>query len=494
MAIPAFYSGVRFLCETLAGLPAEVCKVGGKVRTPVLHPINTLLNKRINPLTIPYVVKETLYHHAIVWGNGFAYIRRDKTYKTTGIYTLTPDLVMPFRWRPDPTDDNPDPEWSQYYQIGGRENVAVVPAADIIHIPGLGFDGLAGYPVVFLLAETLQLARNAQRYGAKYLQKGTQVRQTIEIPMGATEEQIQQTLALVNKRHGGIDSEYDTAILTGGATMKNNTIPPQQSQLIETIAASVLDICRILRVPPHIVYSGMDGKTATEEQGVDVVKYSLRNWIEKSEEEFSTKLLTPAERDSGLEICFDVSDLQRGQTEVRNASILALKNAGIITTNEARGEMGRAPSADPEADKLHILGDTHPPTAPPPIPPQAIKNSAHAHEAQPPAAVDIFGALRPLLIDAVNRVEAKTESAFKRREGKPDAERTIWANVFSGEQATYTHEALKPIADTLRTLNGPELDVGTIAERYAASIRKRAIDATPTNLTAIIEGMTHADQ
>src|SRR3954453_16855395 len=99
LSIPAFWSGVRFLSETLASLPKTVYRRIGTARQPVDHPQNRLLARKANPYSIPFVVFETGHSHAVIHGNGYLFVKRaPNTNAPVGYYNLNPQSVTPFRY------------------------------------------------------------------------------------------------------------------------------------------------------------------------------------------------------------------------------------------------------------------------------------------------------------------------------------------------------------------------------------------------------------
>ncbi len=491
LSIPAFWSGVRFLSETLASLPKSVYRSDGSARGVVNHPQNKLLNRKANPYTIPFVVFETWFSHAVVHGNGFLIVQRDSnTSAPTAYFNVDPQIVTPFRYDGQ--------QWFSVKGAGrtkdGKVTNLILAAADVLHLPGLGFDGQVGYPVIQLMREAMELARNSQRFASRFLRSGTHLQGSIEIPGTATKEQIDAVLDRINRAHSGIDAGYGFTVLTGGATMKNATIPPEQSQLLESRQFSVVDMCRILRVPPHIVF---DLSRATwsnvESMGIEVVKYSLRPWVEKAEQELSSKLLTQKEQDGGYEIRFDVDGLLRGDTATQTSTTLSLVNGGVITANEGRARLDLAPLEDPAASKLRIpvnfpVASTGDSAAPAPKPP--TDDTDKKFEANRALVLD---SLAPIIADAVQRVETKTTKAFANREGKPQADRTIWANVFAEEQAKFVADAFAPITLTLKAQLNRTIDAEKIGQRYAQAIRAKFAGIEFKPLAVIVQESFEAD-
>lgn len=472
LTLPAFYSAVRFISETLASLPKAVYRRTGTVREQIEHPVTRLMSRKINPFTTPIVVWETWIAHAVVHGNGYLHIRRAAGQQPQALTNIDPETVTPFRVLEGEA-------MGQWYQVRARGKNYILPASDVLHLPGLGFDGMCGYPVVQLMAETLELAKNTQKFGAKFLKKGTQLQGSIEIPAIATKEQVEQIQEGLRRNHTGIESQSSFVVLSGGATLKNTTLSPQSSQLLESMNFSVTDICRMLRVAPQHVYQ-LDRATwgNAEVMGMETVKYCLRSWIEKSEMELMSKLLTEREQDSGLYIRFDIDALLRGDT-VQNEILVKQVNGGIRTANEARYLLDLPPDPDPTSNKLRVPVSFPVPSQTDKPQPTPTKNSA-----SDPAA--IFTAMTPALKAACERVETKSAKAFDNHKGKAGQERTIWSNVFAEEQKAYAIKSLTPVAQAIAGLGGQAPDVGEIAEKYAAEIRRRAATGETKTLSQIL--------
>jgi HK97 family phage portal protein len=490
LSIPAFWSAVRFLSESLASLPKQVYRRIGNARQPADHPQNKLLGRKSNQYSIPFVTFETWHSHAVVHGNGYMFVKRDpNTSAPLGYYNLNPNAVTPFRYG-----------GQQWYLVRGgtgesaKSDNVILPAADVLHLPGLGFDGLSGYPVVWLMYEALELARNSQRFASRYLRKGTQIQGSIEIPGTATKEQIDAIVDRLRRTHSGMDADFSYTVLTGGASLKNATIPPEQSQLLQSRQFAVIDMCRILRVPPHCVYDlGRATWANIESMAIEVVKYSLRPWVEKAEQELSSKLLTQAEQDAGYYVRYSVDSLLRGDTATQTNTTLALLNGGVITANESRARLDLPPLDDPAASKLRIPVNF--PVVTTSETPQTTPTPSNADEDENFAAARsmTLESLAPVIADAISRVETKTTKAFSGKQNKPRQELVIWCNVFAEEQARYVADALAPVNSVLSSNLGKALDLDKVGQRYAASIRAKVSGAESKPLAEIIREAIESD-
>jgi HK97 family phage portal protein len=495
LSIPVVYSCYRYLTETLAGLPKRVMLEASGVRNEVKHKINKLIQRNINPLTTPVTFWETLYHHAISWGNGYAPIIRDQLGNATAIYNINPEYVTPFRFT-----DASSGEQSQWYCVAGAgkdKKGQVIGSADMIHISGLGFDGMQGYPILFLLAETFEYGRNIQRFATRYLKSGTQLQGTIELPanVSATQATIDQITDQIRRQHSGINAGYTHLILPQGATMQNNTINPRDSQLIEAGTANLLDFCRILRVSPQKVYElGRATWGNAETMALEDIKYSLRGWIIKGEQQLTSKLLTESEQDRGLFIEFDLTDLLRGEHVTMAAIATQLTVNGIQTPNEARASLNMPPiTDDPTANQLRMpVLDAQQPVEAPKAAPLPSEKASGASEAppQPKPRQSSSAALSVVIDDACRRVDLKTEKAFGNKATLEGEKRAIWVNLFAVEQSKYVREALDAVNAALMLLDGKGYDLQSVSESYATAIKRKASDGTAINLRAILDQST----
>ena len=146
----AVYACVRILSETIASLPLHVYRYteGGKTKDTE-HALYTLLHDEPNPDMTSFVFRETLMSHLLIWGNAYSQILRDRSGQVIGLYPLLPDQMSVHRSEKGKLfyvynrfeEDNPN------FQEKGS---IVLSQEEVLHIPGLGFDGLIGYSPIAL--------------------------------------------------------------------------------------------------------------------------------------------------------------------------------------------------------------------------------------------------------------------------------------------------------------------------------------------------------
>ena len=136
------YACVRVLSEAIAQLPLHVYQYteNGKERVP-RHPLYFLLHDQPNPEMTSFVFRETLMSHLLIYGNAYAQIIRNGRGDVLGLYPLMPDKVRVDRDQRNrlvyiySRYDEANPNLKQQGDI-------VLQAEDVLHIPGLGYDGV----------------------------------------------------------------------------------------------------------------------------------------------------------------------------------------------------------------------------------------------------------------------------------------------------------------------------------------------------------------
>jgi HK97 family phage portal protein len=485
LTIPAFKRAVQFISENLASFGRSVHQNGSPA--PSKHPLDKLLSRRPNNYQNAFTFWQTIFGHMAHRGNGYAQIERDGQFRPFALNNLLPEHICSIRY-----DHNDGRGVQQYYHH--IPTGTILPGTDMIHLRfGISYDGMVGIDPICLHETTFQRAMSLDKFQTLYIQKGTVIRGSIEIPHGVSTEQVDEIKYRLRTYFRGADAEEDVLVLSDGAKLNNTTITPEESELSKQESAITKQIAQIMGVPPEFLYEQSEAKynNNVEQAGQNVVRYTFRPIIEQVESELTLKLFSDVEQETGYSININPNALLRGSTVEQETLINSSVNAGMRTKNEGRSELGLPAVNDPNADKLKTLGDTAAPPsqtektnspAPTPTPPPPAPSTENAAEAKK----TVFDALAPVIDSACERVDTKSEKAFADFAKKPDHERTIWTNVFADSQEKYAVATLTPVSESIVALGGPALDMKKIAARYAASIRKRAITGEVITLRSLL--------
>jgi HK97 family phage portal protein len=329
----AVYACVRVLSEAIAQLPLHVYQYTdkGKERVPQ-HPLYFLLHDQPNPEMTSFVFRETLMSHLLIYGNAYAQIIRNGRGDVIGLYPLMPDKVKVDR-----------DEHNRLIYIYSRYDEAnpnlksqgdiVLRSEDVLHIPGLGYDGLVGYSPIAMAKNAIGLAIACDEYGATFFANGASPSGVLEHPgVIKNPERVRDAW----QRAYGSGNAHRTCVLEEGMKYTPISIPNNEAQFLETRKFQIEEIARLYRVPLHMI-GDLDHATFSnvEHLSLDFVKYSLDPWIVRWEQGLQKALLSDNEKGKYF-VKFNVDGLLRGDYASRMQGYSVGIQNGFLCPNDVR--------------------------------------------------------------------------------------------------------------------------------------------------------------
>ena len=334
MQMTAVYSCVRILSEAVAGLPLHLYKYtdnGGKAMA-LDHPLYHLLHDEPNPEMSSFVFRETLMTHLLLWGNAYAQIIRNGKNEIVALYPLMPNKMSVDR-------DETGRLYYTYYRgsdeaIKDKEFAVTLQPSDVLHIPGLGFDGLVGYSPIAMAKNAIGMAIACEEYGAKFFANGAAPGGVLEHP--GTIKDPQRVRESWQSTFGGSGNANKIAVLEEGMKYTPIGISPEQAQFLETRKFQINEIARIFRVPPHMVGDLEKSSFSNiEQQSLEFVKYTLDPWVIRWEQSIQRSLLSAGEK-SRYFVKFNLEGLLRGDYQSRMNGYAIGRQNGWMSANDIR--------------------------------------------------------------------------------------------------------------------------------------------------------------
>ena len=359
MQMTAVYACVRILSEAIAGLPLHLYRYtdsGGKEKA-IDHPLYLLLHDEPNPEMSSFIFRETLMTHLLLWGNAYAQIIRNGKGEVLGLYPLMPSKMN--------VDRDQKGQLYYTYQRSTEEaptmdnGTVVLMPQDVLHIPGLGFDGLVGYSPIAMAKNAIGLAIATEEYGSKFFANGAQPSGVLEHP-GTIKDPSRVREAWMSQ-FGGSANSGKIAVLEEGMKYTPISISPEQAQFLETRKFQINEIARIFRVPPHMVGDLEKSSFSNiEQQSLEFVKYTLDPWVVRWEQSIQRALLSEEEK-SRYFVKFNVEGLLRGDYASRMNGYAVARQNGWMSANDIREleNMDRIP-AEQGGDLYLINGNMLP--------------------------------------------------------------------------------------------------------------------------------------
>lgn len=320
----------RVIAESISAMPWHVMQRDGDKRRRIDgHPADWLLHIAPNPELSAYTSRETLLFWALTWGNGYAEIERDGSLRPIAIWPIEPDRVRPTR----------DTNGALVYEVTNSESGrAILPARDMFHLRGPGWNGLQGYSPIALARESIALGLATEKFGSAFFGNGAVPGGVIEAPENLELSVDAKRIMLdeFNSVHRGPGNYGKVAYLDGGMKYKQISVPPEDAQFLETRQHQVLEICRWYKVPPHKVYELTRATyNNVEQQQIEFLTETLVPWIVRLEQEADAKLLGPYQRGK-LYTKIKPEALLRGDLKSRYEAYAVGRQWGWLSINDVR--------------------------------------------------------------------------------------------------------------------------------------------------------------
>ncbi len=292
-----------------------------------------------NDETLRYHFMQTLTAHAMGHGGGFAYIYRDSLARATELMQLRPDRTFAVRENGRlmfVTSIGGD------YGSPGSEIVKML-AENVLHIHGLGWDGLTGYSVMELAARNLGSAIAKERFGAKFFKNSATPGVVIKTPRKLSDTAMKHLKESWQSLRTGLEEAHKPIILEDEASAEPFTHTAADSQLLESVQWDPVTIANFTGVPPHMLgVRGYNSNSTLETQSQNLIDFTIDPWFVPWEQECNDKLLRESEKNAESHYFeFERKDLIRVDSEKR-ASIYRAGLGGHpwMKVSEAREDEG----------------------------------------------------------------------------------------------------------------------------------------------------------
>lgn len=488
MTLSAYYAAIRCIAEDVAKLPLPVYRnmePRGKEKVRG-HAVAKLLNREPNKEMTAMSFRETITAMALGWGGGFAEIQR-RGMEPVALWPIHASRVTIARGG----------DGSIVYRVrNDDDSMTPLTPMQVFHIHGLGGDGLNGWSVAKLGADSLGLAMAAQKMGGAFFANGTNIGGILEHPGNLSEEGADNLRRSWHQRYAGADKSAQVLILEEGMKFQKLGIPPDDAQFLETRQFQVEEIARWFRIPPHKIQHLANATFSNiESQAIEYVQDCLMPWMIRWEQEVQRKLLGVDAVEFSQHV---VTSLLRGDQAARSTFYREQFNVGALSQNDIRELENMNPVEG--GDTYYINGAM--------IPSHLAAEGVNV--VQPTGtprksddAEDIGGAMVPAFRAACDRVQAKATKGIDRAKAKyGDGEYRTWLQQFAESLRLDSESALFPVAYSMSQLASRAAgvdhrhdDVTRAVERFAESFVASLVgdgmepDMTAQGLRDAIAGM-----
>lgn len=471
LTVSAYYDGIRIISEDIGKLPFTTFRrldPRGREKAPE-HPVYPLLKRAPNENMSAMSFRESMTGNAISWGGGFALIERNGR----GVPQRL-DIVHPSRVRTDL-----DSQGRIFYEVGVNKNktsiqTMIVRQADMFHLHGLSNDGVTGYSVARIGAESLGRAMSQDRFSSSFFKNGSSPKGAIRVMKKFRDKAEMDRLRMQwREDHTGPDGWHTPLILEQGSEWQTITIPPEEAQMIESQQFSVLDIARWLRLAPHKLAHLADATFSNvEEMNIDHVNDTLMPWAVRWEQEAERKLFIGEEDEFFAKHNFEA--LLRGNSEARSKFLREMFNIGAVSQNDVREKLDMNPIGE-EGDVYYIQGQmirsedaaegaTNASDEPPAGRMDGFENEPNQPEQR--QAVERRDAMLALIDNALARCNSKESLAWKnvmKKHGGDSEALNKWLQGFRKKHRDYVFDSVLPVAVSIAGIFGTKVNQSTVS-------------------------------
>lgn len=326
LALAGVYAAINVISTDIACLPLKLYRKRSNGGRDLItdHPLADLLTTSPDGETTSMRWRQANMGHALGWGNGYAEVVFDGDGYPSGLYLLDANTTYPER-RP------------QDKVLFYRTKDGTLPPRRVLHVAGLGFDGLKGYSPITKAREAISLGLAAEAFGSSFFGNSARPSGLLKHPGKLKADALNNLRDSWAAMQTGTGNTGKPAILEEGMEWVQLTIPPEDAQFLATRKFQLEEIARLYRVPLHKLANLDNAHLANiEASNLDYLTTTLAPWCRQVEQEFSLKLLTRDERRQGYYIEHAMQALLRGDMAARSQFYTSMWNLGALSPNEIR--------------------------------------------------------------------------------------------------------------------------------------------------------------
>lgn len=337
-----FFAAVRDISEDVAGLPLNVYVADTRDKDTA-HPVHKLLHSKSNPYMSAFTFRETLQAHVLTWGNGYAEIEYNTDGSIRALWPLRPD-------RMDVLVESSTGVPFYRYRLGNGDTVDL-PRRNVFHVHGLGYDGLIGYSIIEKTRHTLGMALASEKWGEDWFTKGGVPPAALVHPKTLSDTARDNLRKSIDD--GTLTDRQRMALLEEGLDIKVFGIPAKDSAFLETLDDTRSLMATLFRMPPDML-GDVDRSTSwgsgIEQQGIGYVKYALRSWLNRWEQQGNLQLLPGEDR----YLKHVVDGLLSGDTAARWRAYEAGLRTGVYCIDDILEMEDRNPLPDGQGQRHFV--------------------------------------------------------------------------------------------------------------------------------------------
>jgi HK97 family phage portal protein len=308
--------------------------VNGKEQAKT-HNLYSMLLRMPNHETTAYEFWHMYFFNLMLSRGAYAKIVRDQNGKILEIWNIPTKNCIPYRnmQTGERYIDVVYPTMSHTGIAGER-----IYEANFMYTPGLRFqDEESSEDFIRIASEVLGLTMDLNSYAKDYFENGSNMGGFVQYPNGINEIAFNKFKSDWGKTYAGVTNQHKWAILEGGFEVQKMDSNPEQAQALESRKFQVVEVCRIMGIPPHKVFESSGYNYASMEQSnIEYVNETISPMDTRVCQTIYKDLLSISDRKKQYYAKFNINTLLRGDTATRTAYYNSLRQNGVLSSNDIR--------------------------------------------------------------------------------------------------------------------------------------------------------------
>ena len=346
MQVTTFFAGIRLLSETMGAMPSAIFeKQKGGNAVAVEHDLADVLIHQPNADMNGIEYREASTANLAARGNAYSLIERRSD---GGLLSLYPVPSARMQVKRDASTN-----WEIKYGMMDRGKMVWLPSDKVWHRKAFSFDGLVGLSPITCAREAIGLALAGEEYNARLFGQGLLPSALVSIPAWLTEAQRIQAKAKLKEMHTGLEHMNEPYLLEGGMKVDGGLLTPDDAQFLQLRQLTVIEICRLLAIKPHMV-AALERATDNniEKLSLEFVQYTMLPHMRR-DEVAARKLFKPADREKFF-YRYNAEGLLRADSVARAALYSIMLQNGVSSRNEVRAKENWNRIDDPAMDQFTV--------------------------------------------------------------------------------------------------------------------------------------------
>ena len=350
----AVYRAIALLSGLIAGMPLHAYERradGGRERVDV--DVISDPNPDLTASEFWEFMAQSLFSH----GNAYGQKVYDRAQRVREVWPIRPNRVTVEK-RDQFVQPILNPSGKVFRVVDGNGERVLTPR-DVLHIPGLSYDGISGMSPVQMAKQGIGLAMAAEKFGARMFDRGALIDGVLQTDQELDEDAAKRLKSQWRKKVTGGKNHWNIPVLDSGAKFERIGLPPADAQYIEIRKFGTQEIARLYGLPPHLladVERSTSWGTGIEQQNMQMLTFTLDPWLVKIEQRVSRELLLQRRR----YVKFTREALLRADTANRFMAYQRMVTHSIANADEIRELEDMDPLPDGQGQRFYRPGNLEP--------------------------------------------------------------------------------------------------------------------------------------